>query len=134
MGTDTAWATDRGEPIVQAMLAHLRAANVLVPAAAVLERIGLAARVRARKRAFQALADGLTETEREALEALLAVDPDLRRSRFAWLRDYSESPAPSNILELLDRLDYVRGLGIGPERAGGSMPPASGAWSRRAPS
>jgi hypothetical protein len=28
----------------------------------------------------------------------------LRRSRFAWLRDYSESPAPSNIVALLDRL------------------------------
>jgi hypothetical protein len=66
---------------------------VLVPAAAVLERIGLATCVRARKRAFQALADGLTEAEREGLDALLAVDPELRRSRFAWLRDYSESPA-----------------------------------------
>lgn len=118
LGTDTAWATDRGEPIVEAMLAHLRAANVLVPAATVLERIGLAARVRARKRAFQALADGLTEIEHGALGALLAVDPELRRSRLAWLRDYSESPAPSNMLELLDRLDYVRGLQIGPERAG----------------
>jgi Domain of unknown function (DUF4158) len=27
VGTDTAWATDRGEPIVRAMLAHLRAVN-----------------------------------------------------------------------------------------------------------
>jgi hypothetical protein len=50
-GTNAAWATDRGEPIVQEMLAHLRASNVLLPAAAVLERIGLAARVRARRRA-----------------------------------------------------------------------------------
>ena len=74
--------------------------------------------MRARKRAFQALAAGMTEFERGALEALLTVDPELRRSRFAWLRDYSESPAPSNMLELLDRLDYVRGLQIGPERAG----------------
>jgi hypothetical protein len=118
VGTDTAWATDRGEPIVRAMLAHLRAANVLVPAAAVLERIGLTARVRARKRVFQALADGLTEAERAALDALLTVDPELRRSRFAWLRDYSESPAPSNILELLNRLEYVRGLKMSPDRAG----------------
>jgi TnpA family transposase len=116
VGTDTAWATDRGEPLVRAMLVHLRAANVLIPAAAVLERIGLAARGRARKRAFQALADGLTETERDALEALLTLDPEVRRSRFAWLRDYAESPAPSNMIELLDRLEYVRGLGIGAER------------------
>jgi hypothetical protein len=52
------------------------------------------------------------------LESLLTVDPEVHRSRFAWLRDYSESPAPSNIVALLDRLEYARGLGIGPERAG----------------
>jgi TnpA family transposase len=118
VGTNAASATDRGEPIVQAMLAHLRTTNVLLPAAAVLERIGLAARVRARRKAFEALANGLTDAERGALESLLTVDPEVRRSRFAWLRDHSESPAPSNIIALLDRLEYARGLGIGPKRAG----------------
>jgi TnpA family transposase len=119
VGADAAWATDRGEPIVRAMLDHLRGANVLIPNAAVLERIGLAARGRARKKAFEALAGGLTEAARNALDRLLKVDPDLRRSRFAWLRDYSESPAPTNIIALLDRLEYVRGLGIGAARSAG---------------
>src|SRR3984957_47319 len=118
VGTDAAWATDRGEPIVQAMLAHLRASGVLLPTAAVLERIGLAARVRARKKTFETLAVGLSDTERDTLTGLLAVDPELRRYRFAWLRDYSESPAPSNIVALLDRLEYARGLSIDPARAG----------------
>jgi hypothetical protein len=112
VGTNAAWATDRGEPIVQAMLAYLRAERVLVPAAAVLERIGLAARVRARKRVFQALPEGLSDAAREALENLLTSDPALRRSRFAWLRGYTESPAPTNLIALLDRLEYVRRLGI----------------------
>ena len=93
VGTDAAWATDRGEPIVQAMLAYLRTSGVLLPAAAVLERIGLAARARARKKTFEAIASGMSESERDTLTGLLAVDPELRRSRFAWLRDYSESPA-----------------------------------------
>jgi hypothetical protein len=74
--------------------------------------------VRARRKAFEALANGLTDAERGALESLLTVDPEVRRSRFAWLRDYSESPAPSNIIALLDRFEYARGLGIGPKRAG----------------
>ena len=94
------------------MLAHLRAERVLVPAAAVLERIGFAARARALKRVFQALAEGLRDTAREALENLLTLDPALRRSRFAWLRGYAESPAPTNLLALLDRLEYVRRLDI----------------------
>jgi len=67
VGANAAWATDRGEPIVQAILAHLRAERVIVPAAAVLERIGLAARVRARRRVFQALAEGLSNAAREVL-------------------------------------------------------------------
>jgi TnpA family transposase len=112
VGANAAWGTDRGEPIVQAMLTYLRAERVLVPTAAVLERIGLAARVRARKRVFQALAEGLSDAAREALENLLTFDPALRRSRFAWLRGYAESPAPTNLLALLKRLEYVRGLGI----------------------
>jgi TnpA family transposase len=118
LGADAAWATDRGDPIVQAMLAHLRANGVLLPAAAVLERIGLAARARARKKTFEMLTAGLSDLERDTLTGLLVVDPELRRSRFAWLRDYSESPAPSNIVALLDRLEYARKLGIDPARAG----------------
>ena len=118
VGADAAWATDRGEPIVQAMLAHLRISGVVLPPATVLERIGLAARARARKKTFEALATGLSDAERDTLARLLAVDPELRRSRFAWLRDYSESPAPSNIVALLDRLEYARGLGIDPARTG----------------
>ncbi len=118
VGADAAWATDRGEPIVQAMLAHLRANGILLPAAAVLERIGLAARARARKTTFEMLAAGLSDSERDTLTGLLAVDPELGRSRFAWLRDYSESPAPSNIVALLDRLEYARGLKIDPARSG----------------
>ncbi len=118
VGADTAWATDRGEPIVQAMLAALRTGGVMVPPATVLERIGLAARARARKRTFETLATGMTDAERDTLAGLLIVDPELRRSRFAWLRDYSASPAPSNIVALLDRLEYARGLKMDPARAG----------------
>ena len=117
VGTNVAWATDRGEPIVLALLAHLRATSVMIPALAVLERIGLAARARARKQAFDTLGAGLSETDRQGLEALLLLDPEIRRSRFAWLRDCPESPAPSNMLALLDRLNFVRGLGSHDERA-----------------
>jgi TnpA family transposase len=45
------------------------------------------------------------------LVSLLDVDPIIRKSRFAWLRDCPESPAPSNMVELLDRLEFVHGLG-----------------------
>ena len=122
IGADAAWSTDRGKPIVHAMLTHLWARNVLVPDAAVLERIGLAARARARQRTFHALANGITEAERVALDGLLVTDPAVRRSRFAWLRDVPEAPAPTNMVALLDRLDWVRGVGIAPARIRGVHP------------
>ena len=117
VGTDAALATDRGEPIVRAMLDQLRRMSIMLPAPHVLERIGLDARVRGRRRAFEALASGLTDANRHALEALLTNDPEVGRSRFTWLRDCPESPAPSNMIELLDRLDYVRSLGVDADRA-----------------
>jgi hypothetical protein len=43
-------------------------------------------------------------------------DPAVRRSRFTWLRDAPEAPAPGNMVALLDRLDWVRGVGIARER------------------
>jgi TnpA family transposase len=117
VGSEAAWATDRGEPIVRAMLDQLRLTSIMLPAPNVLERIGLEARVRARRRAFEALASGLADADRQALDGLLTNDPEIGRSRFTWLRDCPESPAPSNMVELLDRLDYVRSLGVDADRA-----------------
>ena len=85
------------------MLAHLRVRGVL-------ERIGLVARARARPRTFKALADGITAAEQVALDGLPVADPTVRRSRFAWPRDAAEAPAPGNMVALLDRLDWVRGI------------------------
>ena len=115
------------------MLAHLRTTNVLLPAAAVLERIGLSARVRARRKTFEALADDLTDAECEALESLLTVDPEVHRSRFAWLRDYSELPAPSNSSSLCSTGSNTRAaLGLVPSARDEFMPPASVDWSMKA--
>ncbi|SDB71600.1 Tn3 family transposase [Belnapia rosea] len=113
VGAEAAWATDRGEPIVAAMLAHLRSTGVVVPRPAVLERIGLAARARARRLAFARLTEGMGDAERAVLDGMLAPDPALRgRSRLAWLRDAPGAPGPGNILALLDRLEWVRALGV----------------------
>ena len=87
-----------------------------------LERIGLAARARARQRTFHVLADGITEAERIALDGLLVTDPAVRRSRFAWLRDAPEAPAPTNMVALLDRLDWVRDVGVTGDRTAGIHP------------
>jgi Domain of unknown function (DUF4158) len=45
-----AWATDKGLPIALGIIEALRAERILLPAPAVIERVGLAGRARARRR------------------------------------------------------------------------------------
>jgi hypothetical protein len=82
-----------------------------------------AARARASRLAFARLTEGMGDAERAALDGMLVPDPALRgRSRFAWLRDAPQAPGPANILALLDRLEWVRALGVGAGRAGRIRP------------
>lgn len=113
-----AWSTDRGEPIAAAVVAALRDAGVILPAAAVIERAAIAGRARARKRAAGALLHDLTPTQAAAVEGLLAADPRIGMTRFAWLKAMPVAPKADHVGELLDRLHWVHGIGLPPETAG----------------
>jgi hypothetical protein len=84
--------TDRGEAIVGAMVTHLRQNYILLPSAAVLEKIALMERARARKRAYKELTAGMDHAVREKLDALICVADDGTRTRLAWLREWPEAP------------------------------------------
>jgi len=45
----SAWSTDRGQPIVVGVIATLRAARIILPAPEVIERTAIAGRARARR-------------------------------------------------------------------------------------
>ena len=113
-----AWGTDRGQPIAAAVVAALRAAGVILPAAAVIERAAIAGRARARKRAADALLAGLTDAQLAKLEALLVPDPRFGMTPFAWLKAMPVAPKADHVRELLDRLHLVRGIGLPPDTAG----------------
>jgi hypothetical protein len=114
-GADAAWATDRGEQIVRAMIAHLRANNVLLPTVAVLERIGLAARARARKKVFEALADGLTAAERYGV---------LRRFGPRFLKAFDfRSGTPND--PVLAAIELLKGMDRDSTRALPDRPPST---------
>ena len=108
--------TDRGEVIVGAMVTHLRQNSILLPSAAVLEKIALAARARARKQAYKELTAGVDHTIREKLDALIRVADDEPRTPFAWLREWPEAPVQKNLAGILQRLQSVKGIGVGPDR------------------
>ena len=89
---DEAIGSDRGDAIVAAQIGHLRGHGILLPAATILERIGLAARARARKQAHKNLVEGLEHETIAGLEALIAVESDQDRTPLAWVREWPEAP------------------------------------------
>lgn len=107
--------TDRGEPIVAAMIEHLRNNGIILPPASELERIALAARAKARENAFETISARLGNKKREALEALLVAKNE-EITPFAWLRKWSEKCNQKNLQEIVDRLEAVRNLNIEPDR------------------
>ena len=62
------------------MIDHLRKRSILLPASVTLEKIGLAARARARKRAYENLVGGLEHETIAGLEALIAAGDHRDRS------------------------------------------------------
>jgi len=113
---DEAIGSDRGDAIVAAQIGHLRAHRILLPAATILERIGLDARARARKQAHKNLVEGLEPKAIAALEALIVVENDQDKTPLAWMREWSEAPSQRNLAGVVERLQTIRKLGVGADR------------------
>jgi TnpA family transposase len=111
-----AGGTDRGDAIVSAMIVYLREQGILLPSPLELERLALAARALARKRAYKSLVESLPENTIAALEALLAVVDEQGRTPLTWLREWPEAPRQKNLVGLVERLQFVRKLGVGQDR------------------
>ena len=114
VAAQAAWATDRGQPIVAAVIAALRTAGIILPPAAVIERAAIAGRARARKRATDALLAGMTEEQLAKLDRLLVSD-GRSMTPFAWLKAMPIAPKADHVGELLDRLGRVREIGLQPD-------------------
>ena len=111
--------TDQGLALIRALLGELRRRRILAPNLSVLDRLASAVRHRARRDAYHALTADLTAEQRIRLDVLLRPRPDSWWTHLGWLRQTRGAPSPASILKGLERLVFLRGLGI------------PGEWSRR---
>jgi hypothetical protein len=124
---DAAATTDKGMPIAKAIITSFRESRVLLPAANMIERMGLAARAIARRRAERALISDFDPEKLQTLDRLLVVDPAIGQTRFHWLRSAPEAPGAGNLVGLTERIAFLRALGIDP-RLQARIP--SGRWDQ----
>jgi TnpA family transposase len=106
------------EALATLLVEELRYRQILAPSIAVLELIVRAALRRAETVVQRALTEGLSEQTGVALERLVEAGPEASLSRLAWLRTASRSPASRNLLGLVERLRFVRSLGVPRDRQG----------------
>lgn len=114
LAAEAADRTDRGEPIVRALMEGLKRERFILPSADTLERAGLAGRARARKAAAATIVASLSHAELARIDDLIANSSDFGMTPLAWLRNFEEAPTTANINGLLERLRYVREIGIDP--------------------
>jgi hypothetical protein len=110
-------STDQGMALVVLLIGELRHRHIIVPVLPVLERLTIAARARARREAYRVLSSDLTSQQKARLEGLLEARGDSRQTWLGWLRQAIGAPNPNYILACLERLKFVRQLGIPTEWA-----------------
>jgi hypothetical protein len=90
----------------------MRRRRLLLPPVTVIEAIVRRARRQADELVHDVLTQGLGDGGRTRLDALLARRGDRGATWLSWLRNPPLSPAPRNILRLIERLAYVRAMGL----------------------
>lgn len=114
IAAEAARSTDKGGPIIEALIDELRRRHIILPSPDTLERVGLAGRAQARRKAAEDLLALITPSQLEVVDQLLINDPALRKSPLAWLREFPESPSAASMAAITERLTYVRTIAIDP--------------------
>ncbi|MCV3211472.1 Tn3 family transposase [Mesorhizobium sp. YC-39] len=119
--------SDDGGAIASATVSMFRERGSLLPSIDTIERIGLAARAIARRRAERALIEEISVDTLQSLDKLLEVDPAIGQTRFHWLRSAPDAPGASNLVGLTERIAFLRKLEIDPKL---QMRISSGRWDQ----
>jgi TnpA family transposase len=90
----------------------LRSAQFIRPGVTRLERLVAEARQQAQTEIFRRLEPLLTADCQQALDTLLEPDPERRITPLAWLRRPAVSNSPRAILGDLEKLTFVRAMGV----------------------
>jgi TnpA family transposase len=102
----------QGLPLVTALLDELRLRKVLLPEITVLERLAASVRTKATRQIYDHLTRDLSIEQKKRLDEVLTAPEDERLTRLSWLRSSGGKTSASNILKLVEKIGFIRALGI----------------------
>ncbi|HEX4170702.1 MAG TPA: DUF4158 domain-containing protein [Bryobacteraceae bacterium] len=97
--------------LVTSVVERLREQRVVLPAMSTLESLVIKVRRRAEESIFLTLTQSLSPEQRNALDVLLYQETD-RAKGVANLRRPPGAAIPASILDLMDRIDLIRAVGL----------------------
>ncbi len=90
----------------------MRQRQIIAPALCAVEKLAWESRRTARKRIFRRLVEDLDEDSLRMLDSLLVVPEGEDETPLNRIRRPPGPPSPKNFKEILDRLNFVRSLGL----------------------
>lgn len=100
------------EDLARRFVEQCRVAQIILPGITVIERLCADALVAAERRVEARIADRLDDDMRTRLDALLTEDAGGAVTRFVWLRQFEIGRNSADMNRLLDRLEFLQGLGL----------------------
>tara|TARA_R110002073_G_C9481751_1_gene580102 strand:- start:23 stop:2911 length:2889 start_codon:yes stop_codon:yes gene_type:complete len=110
------------EDLARRFVEECRRTQTILPGVTVIERLCADALVAAERRIESRIAARLDDQTRERLDALLTEIVDAKVSRFVWLRQFEVGSNSAGASRLLDRLEFLQGLGLSPDILDGIPP------------
>ena len=110
------------EDLARRFIEECRRTQTVLPGVSVIERLCADALVAAERRIESRIADRLDDMMKGRLDDLLTEMVDGTVSRFIWLRQFEVGKNSAGASRLLDRLEFLQGIGLSPDILDG-LPP-----------
>ena len=94
---------------------------MVIPALSTIESLVRSVRNQAERDVYQAISNTVPDKQKQQLDGLWQITPQ-SGSMLGWLRRSPRSCTPAGICDLLERLGWIRGIGL-PAKALGSISP-----------
>lgn len=100
-----------GRVLLNRFLDELRARKIVISGISVVERMAAEAMHAAERRIIADIDNRLDTATRSRLDTLVAEKTHDRQSRFSWLREPTPRVASASLVDILDKIALVRGIG-----------------------
>lgn len=110
------------DDLARKFVEECRRTQTVLPGITVIERLCADVLVAAERRIESRIAARLDDRTKEQLDALLTENLDGKISQFVWLRQFEVGSNSAAASRLLDRLEFLQGLGLAPDILDGIPP------------